>query len=362
MQKKFGSPAQVVLFSKRMSKVFSQVNFPVCLAPMVGISHVAVRRLLRDYLPPGAVTLWPTEMLNSRKLPKEDVGNTAETKRLENEELLVPQILGNEEGAIAESVKRLEAWGAHGIDINMGCPVQKALKHNYGVALMGDSDYAAKVVEMTVRNTNLPVSVKLRAAGTEQGADYFYKFTRGLESAGAAWLTLHPRTGAQKRRGQADWSQIKSLKQQTKLPVVGNGDIQTWQDVFAMKESTGCDLVMSGRGLAARPWMLWQIGEKLGWANPVKMSGRAPQTPSEEGQEYGRAFLSLIDYCEEVFPEGLALRKLKFYLKTTHVWLDFGHALCSVASTCHDIPTLRTKVKDFFQQDIQMIGFTELRQ
>ncbi len=345
-----------------MSKVFEQVNFPVCLAPMVGISHVALRRLLRDYLPPGAITLWPTEMLNSRRLPKEDVGQTSETKRLENEELLIPQILGNEESAIAQSVQKLEDWGADGIDINMGCPVQKALKHNYGVALMGDCDYAARVVEMTVRNTKLPVSVKLRAAGSEQGEDYFYKFTRGLESAGASWLTLHPRTGEQKRRGQADWTQIKNLKKHTRLPVVGNGDIQTWQDVFAMKENTGCDLVMSGRALAARPWMLWQIGEKLGWVNPIQQVGKAPQSPEEEGREYGRAFQSLINYCEEAFPPELALRKLKFYLKTTHVWLDFGHALCSLASGCQDLGSLRIKTAEFFEQKIEMRSFTELRQ
>ena len=345
-----------------MSKTFEQVNFPLCLAPMVGLSHVALRRLLRDYLPPGAITLWPTEMLNSRKLPKEDVGNTSETKRLQHEELLVPQILGNEETPIAESVRKLEDWGADGIDINMGCPVQKALKHNYGVALMGDSDYAARVVEMTVRHTKLAVSVKLRAAGPEQGEDYFYKFTRGLESAGAAWLTLHPRTGEQKRRGQADWTQIKNLKNHTSLPVVGNGDIQTWQDVFAMKESTGCDLVMSGRALAARPWMLWQVGEKLGWATPLSQSGPAPKTPEEEGREYGRAFLNLINYCEEAFSADLALRKLKFYLKTTHVWLDFGHALCALASGCQDLPTLKNKVAEFFQQKIEMVAVTDLRQ
>jgi tRNA-dihydrouridine synthase B len=345
-----------------MSKVFSQVNFPVCLAPMVGLSHVALRRLLRDYLPPGAVTLWPTEMLNSRKLPNEPVGQTPETKRLENEQLLVPQILGNNEEAISKSVKILQDWGADGIDINMGCPVQKALKHNYGVALMGDADYAARVVDMTVRNTRLPVSVKLRVSGPEQGQDYFFKFVKGLESSGAAWLTLHPRTGEQKHRGQADWSQIKALKQSTSLPIVGNGDIQTWQDVFSMKESTGCDLVMSGRALAARPWMLWQVGERLGWDPPVGMSGRAPQTPEEEGQEYGRAVIKMIDYCEQAFTPDLALRKFKFYLKTTHVWLDFGHALCSLASGCQDISTLREKISAFFEQKVEMKPCTELRQ
>jgi tRNA-dihydrouridine synthase len=342
--------------------MIQKTNFPLCLAPMVGLSHVALRRLLNDYMPKGAETVWPTEMLNSRRLPNEVLGATAETKKLENEKFLVPQILGNDEGFISKSVQKLEEWGAHGIDINMGCPVQKALKHNYGVALMGDSDYAAKVVEMTVRNTKLPVSVKLRAASEEQGQDYFFKFVKGLENAGAAWLTLHPRTGEQKRRGSADWSQIKALKESTALPIVGNGDVQTWQDVFRMKEETGCDMVMSGRALAARPWMMWQVGEKLGFDNPENQIGKAPQTSLEEGQEYGKALLRYIDYCGEYFPENLALRKIGFYIRTTHVWLDFGHAAYALSTTCSDLATLRLKMRQFFEQPIEMKPYTELRQ
>src|SRR4051794_21153033 len=121
------------MISVGLKRPVLNANFPVCLAPMVGLSHLALRRLVRQYLPEGASTIWPTEMLNSRRLPLEAVGLTPETLRDPDETGLVPQILGNDETAIAQSVKRLREWGAEGIDINMGCPVQKALKHNYGV-------------------------------------------------------------------------------------------------------------------------------------------------------------------------------------------------------------------------------------
>lgn len=345
-----------------MAQIFRQLNFPLCLAPMVGLSHVALRRLVLSYLPEGALTLWPTEMLNSRRLPQEKIGFTPETKKMPEEKFLIPQILGNQEKEIRESVKCLEGWGADGIDINMGCPVQKALRHNYGVALMGDSDYAARVVEMTVRNTSLPVSVKLRAAGPEQDPEYFFKFAYGLQEAGASWLTLHPRTGEQKRRGSADWSQIRSLKKFIKLPLIGNGDVQTCEDVFRMKEETGCDLVMSGRALAARPWMMWQVGERLGLRPPVGRLGLAPQGPSEEAQEYGRAVLAYIDFCEADFSPNLGLRKVLFYIKTTHVWLDFGHRLYALATGCDSFHQLRVKVGSFFLQDLKMHARTDLRQ
>jgi tRNA-dihydrouridine synthase B len=330
---------------------------------MVGLSHVALRVMIREYLPLGAHTPWPTEMLNSRRLPNEKVGQTPETFRASHENFLVPQILGNEETAIRESIQRLETWGAEAIDINMGCPVQKALKHNYGVALMGDPDYAAEVVAMAKRSTSLPISVKLRAVGTDGNLAQLLSFVEGLRNAGASWICLHPRTAAQKRRGQADWSQIKTLREQIDTPVVGNGDIQTAEDVYAMLEETQCDLVMSGRGLAARPWMLWQIAEDLGLPRPEHLQDRrAPRSPEEEGQEYGRALLRLIDLCEHYFQPDLGLRKVRFYLRTTAVWLQFGHSLTALSTKAQNFSELRESVRFFFSSPQEMSPTTELRQ
>lgn len=148
------------------------INFEYCMAPMVGLSHVSMRRVVADYLPQSLQTIWPSEMLNSRKVPIEILGKVPETKKRENENFWVPQILGNEEEPIRLSVQKLKDFGAHGIDINMGCPVKKALKHNYGVALMGDKDYAANVVRMAAEASELPVSVKLRAPDEGHSADF----------------------------------------------------------------------------------------------------------------------------------------------------------------------------------------------
>jgi tRNA-dihydrouridine synthase len=126
--------------------------FPVLLAPMVGITHFAVRKAIQEYLPPGTRSLWPTEMLSSRRLPYQSAGQTIETRFDDVEAGLCPQLLGNEEGAIRDSIAKLKDWGARAIDINMGCPAKKALQHNYGVALMGDPDYAAEITAMAVKH------------------------------------------------------------------------------------------------------------------------------------------------------------------------------------------------------------------
>lgn len=329
---------------------------------MVGLSHIALRSVIQDYMPAGAVTWWPTEMLNSRRLPTQVMGETPHTLKGPGDSVLVPQILGNQERHIAASVKKLEEFGVKGIDINMGCPVRKALKHNYGVALMGDSSYAAEVVAMTVRHTSLPVSVKLRAA--EEGEEKaFIQFVTKLEQAGASALCLHPRTSKQKRRGSADWEQIKHLKDYVSIPVIGNGDVQTYEDALRMKEETGCDAVMIGRALTGRPWLLWQIGHELGLPAPIKFQGRKPpQTKEEEAYEYGRALSAFIRYCFSFFIPPEARKRVLFYSRVSHMWLNFGHRLDALLRQCHEEEHMLEVVQAFFDKPgLAYSARTELR-
>lgn len=330
---------------------------------MVGLSHVALRQVIRTYMPADARTTWPTEMLNSRRLPTENLETTPETMRGANEDFLVPQILGNEEKNIALSVQRLIEWGAVGIDINMGCPVQKALKHNYGVALMGDADYAADVVAMTVRNCSVPVSVKLRAVGSSKEFPELLNFVSGLRSAGASWICLHPRTAAQKRRGSADWEQIRQLRAAVDFPIIGNGDIQVADDVHTMLKETNCDMVMAGRALAARPWMVWQLGEDLGFAPPLgRENERAPRTALEEGAEYGKSLLLLLAQARQYFSEDLAMRKVRFHIRTTAVWLPFGMSAVSASAKAKTADEMEANLRTLFKAPMEMSERTNLRQ
>lgn len=360
-----------------MSVVFDSKSFPVCLAPMVGLSHAVLRTVVQEYTPTSLLTdtIWPTEMLNSRRIPQEILGKSSETYVRPHEVNLVPQLLGNQSKEIKDSIIKLNShWNLSGIDINMGCPVQKALKHNYGVSLMGDSDYAAEVVKFAVEaaeslEKKIPISVKLRAVGSDKSLDELCFFIEKLSQAGASWITLHPRTAEQKRRGQADWNQIKYLKKRSAIPIIGNGDVQTADDVFNMLSETQADKVMSGRALTARPWLMWQVAEKLNYAKPVGLENRrAPQSGAEEGAEYGRMLLRFIDLTEKYFihevglSESLVLRKIQFFIRTNHVWLQFGHRLMSLANRSQNLNELRDHVTNFFKVEQIMFKQTELRQ
>lgn len=351
-------------------------KFPICLAPMVGLSHVVLRKIVFDYMPADCETIWPTEMLNSRRIPQEKLGHTAETLIFDGEKNLVPQILGNDKAAIQASIqKMIHEWDQHsdlisGIDINMGCPVQKALRHNYGVALMGDLNYAAQVVEFAASASDKPVSVKLRAVGSDKSIPELIHFVKTLKNAGASWVTLHPRTAEQKRKGLADWNQITELKKALDMPVIGNGDIQTLDDVLSMKTETNCDVVMSGRGLAARPWMVWQWGYQQNFKNNISLDPQQvpPITDVEEGAEYGKMLLKFVDLSEYYFcqklghKEDYAFRKIQFFVRTTHVWLEFGHTLMSEINKSKSFPEMKKRISDFFSTPQRMVAKTDLRQ
>ena len=355
--------------------VFKTAQFPVCLAPMVGLTNYVLRTIVKDYMPKDATTLWPTEMLNSRRLPIEVLGASSETFVSPDENHMVPQILGNEFDKIKQSVSKLnQHWNLAGIDINMGCPVQKALKHNYGVSLMGDVQYAADVVKYAVEASKesenpIPVSVKLRSVEDDIELKKLFHFVDQLVNAGASWITLHPRTAGQQRRGKADWSHLRELKKHLHVPLIGNGDIQTADDVFQMLEETNVDKVMAGRALTARPWLMWQVGQKLGLENPIgKESVSAPEAGEEEGAEYGKMLLKFIHLSEEKFinelhlSPGLVSRKIQFFVRTSHVWLQFGHALMTEVNRSQNLDEMKSRVNDFFSKEQVMFKRTDLRQ
>ena len=353
------------VLDRRLSQIHfgnqRRVNFPIIFAPMVGLSHVAFRQLIRTYLPVDAKTLLFTEMLSTRLLPSEEVGETPQTKIAEGEEDLVPQLLGNDESWIAPSIRKLMRLSPAGIDINMGCPVSKVLRHNWGVALMGDIHYAEEVVRNTRKLTPLPLSVKIRT-GLRDDLEYLVEFSQMLEEAGADWITLHPRVQAQHRRGQANWEYIGRVRDALKIPVIGNGDIQEASDIFRMINETGCDGVMVARAATARPWIFWQVAESLGFAEPNGREGqRAPRTAEEEGMEYQSALRFFCDQLELWFSPSEQLSRLRLFLAWGHRWVFFGHYLSKQVNRCCNLDSARLVIEKFFDSPKPLKARTRLQ-
>ncbi len=321
------------------------------LAPMVGLTHYAVRCGVRQFLPGGARVLWPTEMLNSRRIPSQRPNEFPEIYFHDAEYGLCPQLLANEEEFIRLSVPRLESWGASAIDINMGCPVQKALKHNYGVALMGDPAYAKEVVRMTVRHASVPVSVKLRAGIGGQDFSQLLGFVEGLFEAGAAWITIHPRTAEQKRKGTADWNLIRKLKREFRSRgmnplIIGNGDVQCFEDMRALFHESECDRVMVGRAMIAKPWLIRNEPEP---------------DPATQGAWYGEFLLRVLQELRTHYPWEAGKRRMLFLVVWGKPWVQFGEHLQGRIQASASYDGIEEALRKFFSGPQLMIKRSALR-
>jgi len=323
------------------------ITFPFMVGPMVGLTHVAFRELIRSYLPANVNPLLFTEMLSTRRLPSERLHEADALRCAANERFFVPQLLGNEERFIAPSIQKLLSLNPWGFDINMGCPATHLLKHNWGVMLMGDKNYAAEVVRMAKRHSPIPVSVKLRSGGEKSELSYLLDFTDALETAGADWLTLHCRSQAQGHNGEADWEIVKTVARHRGIPVVANGDIQTAQDALFLVRELNVDGAMVGRAATARPWILWQIAFHLGITTE-----RPPLSLEEESHEYFRACVRFIDLLARYNrDEKYNLKKFLFFVGVGSKWFLFGHYFWKVMTNAKSLAQARELVLQYAQEN-----------
>jgi nifR3 family TIM-barrel protein len=241
-----------------------ELDVPVVLAPMAGITNTAFRRLCREY---GA-GLYVSEMITSRAL----VERTPESMRLirhhESETPRSIQLYGVDPKTVAEAVTMLVAEDhADHIDLNFGCPVPKVTRKGGGAALPWKLALFREIVEGAVKAAgNVPVTVKMRK-GIDSDHLTYLEAGRAAEGAGVASIALHARTAAEFYSGTADWSAIEKLKTAINaIPVLGNGDIWSAEDALRMVDETGCDGVVVGRGCLGRPWLFGELAAALGRA------------------------------------------------------------------------------------------------
>jgi len=273
----------------------------VVLAPMAGVSVQAFRRQGRRH---GA-GLVCSEMVSCAGIEHRNERTLGYLRVSSDEHPLAIQIFGSEPPAMAEAARLVEAAGADIVDMNFGCPVRKVTKTGAGAHLLEEPDLACRIAEAVAGAVSVPLSVKMRR-GVEDGSRACLELGPRLVAAGAATLTLHPRSARQMYTGYADHTLTAELVELVDVPVVASGDVTSRAKAEAVLAATGASAVMVGRGAQGNPWALREI-----------VFGETEQPSREE------VAAELIHFIRETVRE-LGERRGSSFLKKFYGWY-LGH-------------------------------------
>ena len=249
-----------------------QVNTPIALGPMAGVTDWAFRNICSEL---GAeVTI--TEMVSSRALCYKDKKSAALLRKTDTG-ICGAQIFGNHPEIMAKGAQlALEISGCDFIDINMGCPMPKIANSGDGCGLMRTPELAGEIVKAVVNAVDVPVTIKCRL-GWDKGSINVLDFTKRMEDCGASLVTVHGRTRSMLYSGVADWDMIAKVKDQLSVPVIANGDIVDGTTTKKCLNWTKADGIMIGRASFGNPWVFAEakaaLAEEMAYERPV-LAGR----------------------------------------------------------------------------------------
>ncbi len=227
---------------------------PLILAPMAGVTDLPFRLLCREQ-GAGLVCM---EMISAKAISFHNRNTKKLMQIAPGEQPVSLQLFGSDPKIIGEVAREIEEQPFDILDLNMGCPVPKIVGNGEGSALMKEPKLVEQIVRETVRAVRKPVTIKIRK-GFDDNHVNAVEIAKIAEASGAAAVAVHGRTREQYYSGKADWDIIRRVKEAVRIPVIGNGDVDSPKQAKRLFEETGCDGIMIGRGARGNPWLFGEI-------------------------------------------------------------------------------------------------------
>jgi len=274
-----------------------EINPPLILSPMAGVTDYTFRRLIKNR---GGVGLSVSEFISVEGLTRHNPKSKRQMHFDESERPFAVQIFGGQVERMVLGAEMAEETGADILDINCGCPAPKVVKHGGGSGLLKDLPRLETILKEIKKSISIPLTLKMRTGFTDSTINCV-ETAKMAEQCGVEHIQVHGRTKEQGYKGLANWDLIKAVKEAVSIPVSGNGDVVSVELALKRFAETGCDGILIGRGAMQNPWIFRQIRDAA--------EGREPYQP--DLAEKQAVLLEFFGYVREEMPELPALGKMK---------------------------------------------------
>src|SRR5256714_1516398 len=311
-----------------------EINPPLVLSPMAGVTDISFRRLLKAR---GGVGLTVSEFISVEGLTRNNPKSKRQMRFYENERPFAVQVFGGQPERMRMAAEMAEEVGADILDINCGCPAPKVVKHGGGSGLLRDLPRLETILKEIKKSISIPLTIKIRA-GYSDSTINAVETAKLAEDCGVEHIALHGRTKEQGYRGLANWDLVREIKKVVNVPVSGSGDVNTIQQAFDRFRETGCDGVLIGRGAMANPWIFRQIEDAL--------HGHEPFQPTLEDKR--ALLLEYFEMLREDMPQLAAIGRMKQLAGQFTRGLPGGALFRTALYHSHSVTEILDRISEYF--------------
>jgi len=312
-----------------------EINPPLVLSPMAGVTDISFRRLLKQR---GGIGLTVSEFISVEGLTRNNPKSKRQMRFYENERPFAVQIFGGQPERMRMAAEMAQEVGADILDVNCGCPAPKVVKHGGGSALLKDHQPLEEILKAIKKTITIPMTVKIRAGYYDHTINAI-ETAKLAEACGAEHIALHGRTREQGYRGLANWDLVKQIKEIVRVPVSGSGDVATIDQALARFRETGCDGVLIGRGAMANPWIFRQIEDTI--------HGREPFKPTLDDKR--SVLLEYFEMLRQDMPEIAAIGRMKQLAGQFTRGLQGGALFRTAIYHSHSVEEILNRISEYFE-------------